>query len=197
MLLLDALPRPETARVYATEQASPFYLALRHRVGKLLGSEFQVAFEQRLQLSRWLWKHGARRWVRCEDVTALRMRDASLDAVVTLDVLEHVHDYRAALREFARVLKPGGVLVATMPFYADRDENVQIARLDGRGAIEHLGEPEFHGDPLSGGVVCFHHFGWDLLAAIRGAGFRDAVACRVQDLRRGLPQANWVLRARR
>lgn len=41
--------------------------------------------------------------------------DASFDVVVALDVLEHIPDHAAAVREIARVLKPGGIFVATVP----------------------------------------------------------------------------------
>lgn len=197
MVLLHALPQPSAARVHATEQASPFYVALRRRLPLLSGSEFVHGFRQRLRLSSWLWRHGVPTWVRFEDVTALRWPDASLDGVISLDVLEHVPDHVAALREFVRVLRPGGVLVLTVPFYEMQADSVAVARLDAQGRLEHLGEPEFHGDPIHGGVPCFHHFGWDLLEAMRRAGFSDAVACRVQDPQRGLPQGQWVLRARR
>lgn len=43
--------------------------------------------------------------------------DSSFDVAVALDVLEHVQDDRAALRELARVLVAGGRLVVTVPQY--------------------------------------------------------------------------------
>lgn len=46
---------------------------------------------------------------------ALPLADASLDAVICSEVLEHLDDYPAALAEIARVLKPGGVFAATVP----------------------------------------------------------------------------------
>ena len=39
------------------------------------------------------------------------------------------------------------------------------------GTISHLLPPEYHADPL-----CFYHFGWDLLDALRSLGFRDTLA---------------------
>jgi SAM-dependent methyltransferase len=39
--------------------------------------------------------------------------EASFDAVTTTQVLEHVHDWRHALREMGRVLRPGGTLFVT------------------------------------------------------------------------------------
>lgn len=41
--------------------------------------------------------------------------DASFDAVILTDVLEHVADERATLNELYRVLKPGGCLIITTP----------------------------------------------------------------------------------
>jgi SAM-dependent methyltransferase len=42
---------------------------------------------------------------------------ASFDLVVCLDVIEHLQDDRAALRELRRVLAPGGALLVTVPAY--------------------------------------------------------------------------------
>lgn len=196
-VLLQALPQPRQATVYCSEQASAFYLAMRRRVGRLIGSEYAVAGLQRLRYSAWLWRHRVPAMLRLEDATALSFADASLDAVASLDVLEHIPDHRRALAEFARVLRPGGTLVLTAPFYERQADSEQVAHLHEDGSIEHVGAPEFHGDPLRGGVACFHHFGWDLLAQLRQAGFADAAACRVQGLARGLPQGQWVFRARR
>ena len=51
------------------------------------------------------------------DATALALPDASFDVVVALDVLEHLEDDAACLRELVRVLRPGGVLLVTVPAY--------------------------------------------------------------------------------
>lgn len=195
--LLDGLDAPSRATVAVTEQASRLFLVLRGRVGRLRGSEYLNSWRLRLRLTAWLWRHGVAGVARHDDVTALAMRDASVDAVLSLDVLEHVPDYRAALREFARVLAPGGILVLTVPFHHAQAANLRIAELDGAGRVRFFGEPEYHGDPLSGGVACFHHFGWQLLDELRADGFATAELCRVQDPAAGLPQGQWVVLARR
>ncbi len=52
------------------------------------------------------------------DITAIPEPDASFDAVMCVEVLEHLPDPPAALRELARLLRPGGMLVLTAPFCA-------------------------------------------------------------------------------
>jgi len=49
------------------------------------------------------------------DVTALELDDASTDVIFCSHVLEHVQDDHKALREFFRVLRPGGGLVLMIP----------------------------------------------------------------------------------
>lgn len=46
------------------------------------------------------------------------LRDASFDATMCIEVLEHVPYPVTALRELSRILKPGGILVVTAPFAA-------------------------------------------------------------------------------
>ena len=194
-LLLDGLPRD--ARVFLTEQASVLYLALRRKLPRLVGSEWASSPWRRLRLSAWLWRHGVVRWARREDVTALRFADASLDAVASLDVLEHVPDYARALAEFARVLRPGGRLLLCVPYDPALEGIETLATREPGGGITHLRPPEYHGDPLGGGVLCFHHFGRGLPVAVEAAGFRDVEALPVRDPSAGLPQPVWVIRALR
>jgi hypothetical protein len=172
-LLRDRTPDPE-ARVYSTEQASPVYLWLRRRYRRAIGSEFHPDPARVAGLTLWLARHGVRDSIRDLDVTALALDSASLDAIASFDVLEHVPDFVAALREFARCLRPGGTLVLTAPFLPGAAQTVVRARLREDGSIEHLLPAEIHGDPLSDGVLCWYHFGWDVLDRCREAGFAEA-----------------------
>ncbi|MDE2126886.1 MAG: class I SAM-dependent methyltransferase [Armatimonadetes bacterium] len=49
------------------------------------------------------------------DALAIPLKSESVDVVVALDVLEHLPHDRPAVDEFMRVLRPGGVVVATVP----------------------------------------------------------------------------------
>ena len=48
-------------------------------------------------------------------VNQLPIRDAFLDTVLFLEVLEHLEDDAGALREIARILRPGGNLIISVP----------------------------------------------------------------------------------
>jgi ubiquinone/menaquinone biosynthesis C-methylase UbiE len=50
------------------------------------------------------------------DITSIPVPDASFDAILCSEVLEHIPDAVAALNEFTRILKPGGILLITAPF---------------------------------------------------------------------------------
>ncbi|MCG9895153.1 MAG: class I SAM-dependent methyltransferase [Fimbriimonadaceae bacterium] len=51
------------------------------------------------------------------DAQSLPYPDASFQAVISLDTLEHVPDDTAAFAEIARVLRPGGVLIFNVPAF--------------------------------------------------------------------------------
>jgi SAM-dependent methyltransferase len=64
----------------------------------------------------------ARRRLRADQVkegscTDLPLPDQSADVVTALDVIEHVPDDKLAVQEMTRILKPGGILVVTVPAF--------------------------------------------------------------------------------
>ncbi len=52
------------------------------------------------------------------ELSALPFADARFDLVAAFDVIEHVEDDRRVFGELGRVLKPGGVLLCSVPLHA-------------------------------------------------------------------------------
>lgn len=50
------------------------------------------------------------------DITNIPEPDGGFDAVMSIEVLEHLPDPTAAIKEFGRLIRPGGFLVLTAPF---------------------------------------------------------------------------------
>lgn len=55
--------------------------------------------------------------VRQVDSMPLPFEDNTFDLVAALDVIEHIDDDRGTLRELYRVLRPGGILMLSVPAY--------------------------------------------------------------------------------
>lgn len=53
----------------------------------------------------------------CAELNALPHADAAFDLVALFDVIEHVEDDRGAIREVARVLRPGGHFMLSVPLH--------------------------------------------------------------------------------
>ena len=64
--------------------------------------------------------------------TELPFADATFDAAIALDVLEHIPDDIQAASELARALKPGGVAVVTVPAYQELWSGHDIALMHQR-----------------------------------------------------------------
>jgi SAM-dependent methyltransferase len=158
-------PKPGDG-IYITEQSTPLYQEFRKRHASLVGSEYIVDSTPRGQVNSV--------GIRCEDLTDLQFEDACFEHVLSFEVFEHIPDYMAALRECARVLKPGGKVFCSVPFHGDEKHTVR-ARIAADGSVEHLLPPEYHGDPVNpAGALCYRYFGLELLQELRAAGFADA-----------------------
>lgn len=154
--------------IYITEQITPIYTYFKNKYPKTVGSEFLG--------DRCTFGSLGANGVRNETLTALTFESESFDVVVSLDVLEHVPDYMAAFRECARVLRPGGKMMWSVPFVPNSATNLVRAKIE-NGEVIHILPAEYHGDPLStDGVLCFQHFGWEMFGQMRDAGFSDAYA---------------------
>ena len=90
------------------------------------------------------------------DATRLPFADATFDCIVTSEVLEHIEDDVSALSEFVRVLRPGGLLAATVPSWFP--ERINWALSD-----------EYHAPFVKGGHLRIYRSS-QLRAKIKNAG---------------------------
>lgn len=163
------------AKIFAPEAVTRLALELRGRFPFFIGSEYASSPEKVEQLYP----------IPNEDLQRLSLKSDAFDAVISCDVLEHVPDIPACLREMARVLKPGGVMISTHPFTWRRESHVKAALIDGE--IRYLEAPEYHGNPVDPkGSLVFTVPGWDILDQCRVCGFKDAEMVMVASGRRGI-----------
>ena len=181
--------------IYITEQCTRLYAWMQSRYVNLRGSEFEPHAGRRAKLAEVLQAIGGHGEIEYQDVTALSFADASLDVVLSGDVLEHLPKPAPAFAEFARVLRSGGLLVATFPFNDAADSLVRASIVDGE-VVHHL-PPEYHGDPIGGGVLCFRYFGWDVLKMAGEAGFHDCRMAMAWAPEAGIMYGHWLLLARK
>jgi SAM-dependent methyltransferase len=164
---VECAPYPSDT-IYIMEQKTSTYQFLKKRYPKLIGSEYLGDNIQPGQVVNGL---------RHEDATHLSFANDSLEHILSFDVFEHVPNYLSAFRECYRTLKPGGCLLWSVPMARRKHNNIVRAVIDDDGNISHLLEPEYHGDPVKKqGILCFYHFGWEMLDQIRELGFSDVYA---------------------
>jgi SAM-dependent methyltransferase len=155
--------------IYVTEQSTDLFARLAERYPRAIGSEYlgrEIAAGERTPAG-----------IRNESVTRLTFADDTFDLMISLDVFEHVPEFRQALAECRRVLRPQGRLLFTVPFEPQRRDHLVRATVDASGAVRHHLPPEYHGDPLrQEGCLAFYCFGWELLEDLRRAGFWEVGA---------------------
>lgn len=158
---------PETSsQIYITERLTRTYQWLAERYPRLQGSEYFGPTHQPGSIVD---------GIRHEDVMNLSFADGSFDRVLSFDVLEHVPDPDRAFSALFRVLKPGGVLIFSVPFSSDSAVDIVRATLEQDGNVTHHMPAEYHGNPVDpeGGALCFRYFGWEALDKLRSVGFRS------------------------
>jgi hypothetical protein len=165
-LIKQELYSKSTQQIYFMEQVTPIYQWARNNftTHQIIGSEY---------LGHEYPSGVIIKGVRHEDIENFSFSNESFDLIVSNDVFEHVPNPVKAFSECARVLKPGGVMLATMPFHSDKDFSMTRASFI-NGTLTHFQQPVFHGNPISAeGSLVFTDFGWDVLASIKSSGFSD------------------------
>jgi SAM-dependent methyltransferase len=154
--------------IYFMEQVTPIYLWAT----KYLGSSHRITGSEYLGYE---YKGGEIiNGIQHENIEMLSFKDNEFDMIISNDVFEHVPNPDIAFKECCRVLKPGGEMLATIPFYDNYDFSIKRAVIKNNQIINLLA-PQFHGNPLSEkGSLVFNDFGWDLLSTMKLSGFNEA-----------------------
>jgi SAM-dependent methyltransferase len=156
------------------------------------------------------------------DLHALPVDDASFDAVVCTEVLEHVAEPARVLDELHRVLRPGGRLLVTVPFVGELHEephdHYRYTSHGLRGLLARAGFADVEVEPLTGWYSTIAHVlrhaglstsPTDRPAALGARVVAFGLFCLSEVLRRAAPALDrrfdrrralpigWVVRARR
>lgn len=104
------------------------------------------------------------------DVREIPLDTGSVDEAMAIHVLEHLNrwDASAALAEWHRILKPGGLLAVEVPDLLKCCRNVLAGAGDRFGILGLYGDPS-HREPLM-----MHKWGWtaeELRSELKAAGF--------------------------
>jgi 2-polyprenyl-3-methyl-5-hydroxy-6-metoxy-1,4-benzoquinol methylase len=91
--------------------------------------------------------------IRKIDITSIPFDSSTFDIVICNHVLEHIVDYKKALTELYRVLKPGGIAILQTPYstvlaenFEDENINTEALRLSFYAQEDHVrifGEKQF------------------------------------------------------
>ncbi len=104
---------------------------------------------------------------RSESLEALTFPDNTFDLVITQDVMEHIFNPLKASKEIARVLKPGGAHIFSVPIMNKSLPTQRWAALKPDNSINYLMPPEYHGNPVDDkGSLVTMHYGYDFAGMI-------------------------------
>lgn len=123
----------------------------------------------------------------CQNLEELTFEDNSFDLFISQDVLEHIYHPDKAFREIARVLKPGGAHIFSVPIINKENATVRWATLGEDGNPNFLFEPEYHGNPIDEkGAPVSMHWGYDIAEYIQLAAGTPTTIVTIDDLSKGI-----------
>ncbi|MBJ7391735.1 MAG: methyltransferase domain-containing protein, partial [Chthoniobacterales bacterium] len=109
---------------------------------------------------------GVKLWPHDLAVVPLDLPSASFDLIILTEVLEHLNfNPIALLREFARVLKPGGQVYCATPNLANIHNRVNLLR--GRGIMNPVEHLVLNLKPGTGMAVGLHWREWSKLEMVQ------------------------------
>jgi SAM-dependent methyltransferase len=169
-------PNWRALSIYEAAPSGPASTKLRRECGRYVSSQFFPGVRPGTLQGG----------VRVENLECLTFPDESFDIVISQDVLEHLMRPQLVFAEIARVLRPGGAHLFTVP--CDRSRTTLVRAIpDENGSIQHLLPPDYHGDPVAaGGSLVVTEWGDDLLAFIEDKSKMPTTVYRLCNRRLGL-----------
>jgi SAM-dependent methyltransferase len=169
---LSELNTRNDSSVYICEKVTPLFKTLKARYPNLTGSEY---INKNFKSGQYTEVNSIS--VMHQDLTESSFESNIFDRIISLDVFEHIPNYKKAFSECYRILKTNGCLVFSIPFFPENKSTSRIAFINKNGDCEFLTTPEYHGNPVGDGKsLCFQHFGWDILDDLRCACFEQVSA---------------------
>lgn len=124
---------------------------------------------------------------RNENLEDLTFENESFDLVVTQDVMEHLYQPEKAFKEIARVLRPGGAHIFTVPLVNKHKPSEKWAIQGHNDEPVFLKTPEFHGNPIDpNGSPVTMHWGFDITHFIAEACEMESEIFHLEDLDYGI-----------
>lgn len=124
---------------------------------------------------------------RCENLECLSFPDESFDLFITQDVMEHIFNPEKAFKEIARVLKPGGAHVFTVPLINKASKSECWASRTDVGEIIYHHEAEYHGNPVDvNGSLVTMHWGFDIAGYISDVANTPTSIVIIDDIHQGI-----------
>jgi len=133
---------------------------------------------------------------------AIPLPDASVDEIMAIHLLEHVHVWQAPqlLREWHRLLKPGGLLVLELPDLVKCCRNILDGRRTAGKDPDQLTLWGLYGDPRQEDPFMAHRWAYTfktLEPIVRGIGFTEISEHQTQWHRAGRDLRDFRLEARK
>lgn len=124
---------------------------------------------------------------RCEDLERLTFPDETFDLFITQDVMEHIFEPENAFKEIARVLRPGGAHIFTVPLINKAKKSERWASRAAGGEITHHHPAEYHGNPVDErGALVTMHWGYDIASYITEVARTPTVIIMIDDIDLGI-----------
>jgi hypothetical protein len=124
---------------------------------------------------------------RSENIEALTFANNTFDLFITQDVMEHIFRPSVAFREIARVLRPEGAHLFTVPLVNKWKPSTCRASQEANGVVQYILPAQYHGNPVdeNGSLVTFD-WGYDIGEYISKHSAMSTVIVRLDNLHFGI-----------